>query len=101
MKEIKQGIEYELKNFNSEEGQRIKFTEKLEDGTFIDGTTNEEVVNMLIERFYALQKKNYYVENQVIIAYLRDIRKQLSRRFIKKKENTLRYEENNYFNDNQ
>lgn len=94
MKEIKECVEYELKNFNSEEGQRIKFTEKLDDGTFNDGTTNEEVVNMLIERFYSLQKKNFYIENQVIISYLKDIRKQLSKRFNKKRENSLRYEEN-------
>ena len=94
MREIREGVEYELRNFNTGEAQIVKFTEKLEDGTFNDGTTNEEVINMMIERFYSLQKKNFYIENQVIISYLKDIRKQLSKRFNKKKENSYRYEEN-------
>jgi len=98
MRIIKEGVEYELSNFEPGKTQTIKFTEKLEDGTFVDGTTNEEVINMLIERLFALQRKNYYVENQIILAYLRDIRKQLSKRYNKKKENIQRHEKTYYSN---
>lgn len=93
MKVVKECVEYELKNFESGKTQTVRFTEKLEDGTFIDGTTNEEVIDMLIERFFSLQRKNYYVENQIILSYLKNIRKELSKRYKRKKENILRHEE--------
>jgi len=94
MKEIKEGVVYELSNFSSGT-QLVKFTEKVE-GTFNDGTTNEEVVNMLIERFYSLQKKNFSTENAAILIMLKNVRKLLATRFKRKKENVERYEENNY-----
>ncbi len=93
MKEIKEGVIYELSNFGSGT-QIVKFTEKVE-GTFNDGTTNEEVINMLIERFYTLQKKNYSTENAAILIMLKNVRKLLATRFKRKKENIERYEENN------
>jgi hypothetical protein len=96
MIEIKEGIIYDLDNFVSG-AQRVKFTEKLPDGTFLDGTTNEEVINMLIERFYSLQKKNYSSENATILIMLKNIRRLLALRFKRKKENTERYEENNNY----
>ncbi len=95
MKEIKECSVYELDNFSNGK-QIIKFTEKQEDGTFNDGTTNEEVVSMLIERFFSLQKKNYSVENKTIIILLKNIRKLLATRYNKKKESLNRYEENSY-----
>lgn len=96
MKEVKEGIIYDLENFSSGT-QRIKFTEKQEDGTFIDGTTNEEVINTLIERFYFLQKKNYSSENATILLLLKNIRRLLALRFKRKKENVERYEEDNNY----
>lgn len=96
MIEVKEGIVYELCNFVSGV-QKVKFTEKLPDGTFLDGTTNEEVINMLIERFYSLQKKNYSSENATILIMLKNIRRLLALRFKRKKENTERYEENNNY----
>lgn len=98
MIEIKEGITYELCNFISGT-QKVKFTEKLSDGTFIDGTTNEEVINMLIERFYSLQRKNYSSENATILIMLKNIRRLLALRFKRKKENTERYEENNNYSE--
>ncbi|NCC41844.1 MAG: hypothetical protein EOM21_21015 [Gammaproteobacteria bacterium] len=93
MKEIKEGVIYELSNFSSGT-QTIRFTEKVE-SLFNDGTTNEEVVNMLIERFYTLQKKNYSTENAAILIMLKNVRRLLATRFKRKKENIERYEENN------
>lgn len=95
MREIREGVIYELDNF-SDGVQQVKFTEKEKTGEFNDGTTNEEVVNMLIERFYFLQKKNYSSENATIIIMLKNIRRLLALRFKRKKENVERYEETNH-----
>jgi len=97
MKEIKEGVIYELSNFGGST-QTLKFTEKDANGNFNDGTTNEEVINTLIERFYTLQKKNYSTENAAILIMLKNVRKLLSTRFKKKKVNVEKYEENNYYN---
>jgi hypothetical protein len=97
MREIRMCSEYALKIFNSDAEQIVRFTEKLERGEFNDGTTNEEVVNMLIERFYSLNKKSFSVENQIIISHLKDVRRQLVRRLGRKIGNVKRYnEEINY-----
>ena len=69
MEIVKPGIEYRLHNFKSEtEYQTVRFTEKTATG-FNPGTTNEEVVSMLIDRLYALQNKNFSVENQCCIIW--------------------------------
>lgn len=91
MNQIKEGIEYELKNFNTDKVQTVKFTEKIDEYTFSDGTTNEEVINMLIERFYYFQRKNFCVENQIIVTLLKDIRKLLAKRNDKKRKSLARY----------
>jgi hypothetical protein len=93
MREIKSCSEYAVKNFNSGKEQIIKFTEKLPDGTFNDGTTNEEIINMLIERCYALQNKNFSVENRIIITLLKDIRRYFNKRLSRKIEKVKKYNE--------
>ena len=56
MEIVKPGIEYRLHNFKSEtEYQTVRFTEKTAVG-FNPGTTNEEVVSMLIDRLKVLLK---------------------------------------------
>lgn len=86
MQIVKPGIVYRLFNFGSTtEFQEIRFTEKQNSG-YIQGTTNEEVVNMLIDRFYELQKRKFSVENQCIIILLRDIRELMKKRLEKKIE---------------
>jgi len=84
MKIIKEGVIYELKNFKNDDTQTIRFVEKQKDGSFVDGTTNEEVINMMIERFYDLQKKRFSIENQVIISLFKGIKQQLKKRLTKK-----------------
>ena len=106
MKNNVTGHQYELSNFENkdQQGQILQFIHKepKEEGstelvTISDGTTNEDVINVLIERFYFLQKKNYSSENATIILLLKNIRRLLALRFKRKKENVERYEEDNSY----
>ena len=96
MQTTKPGIAYKLFNFKSDAFQEIKFTEKLE-GNYIPGTTNEEVIEMMIDRFYQLNKKRFSSENQVIILLLKIIRQQLSKRLSRKIDNVKKYEQGEGF----
>jgi hypothetical protein len=84
MEVLTPGVKFKLNNFNSTNGQIISFTQKTEDGKYNDGTTNEEVINMLIERFYHLQSRNFSLENQLIIVLLKDVRRHMAKRLSKK-----------------
>lgn len=44
----KKGTKYELRDFKGEGKQFIQFNERLEDGTYVNGTTNEQVLSTLI-----------------------------------------------------
>lgn len=63
MKTVTEGHKYELESFEGGPSQTIQFIEKVksdEEGTFQtvnDGTTNEEVLAMLIDRVGSLQAK--------------------------------------------
>jgi hypothetical protein len=92
MEVIKPGIEYKLQNFGSQDGQVIKFTEKVK-GNYNPGTTNEEMVNVLVDRFYVLQKSNFSAENQCVILLLKNIRQLLAKRLNRKIERVKRYDE--------
>ena len=94
MEIVKPGIEYRLHNFKSEtEYQTVRFTEKTATG-FNPGTTNEEVVSMLIDRLYALQNKNFSVENQCCIILLKQVRELLKKRLNRKINRVNKYQEN-------
>ena len=90
MKAIDPGVEYALQNFNSEETQSLRFVAK-KDGQYQAGTTNEEVINMLIDRFYHLQKVNPSSENQIILNDLKRIRQMLAKRLSTKIANLKRF----------
>lgn len=92
MEPIKPGIRYKLFNFKSPEYQEVQFTEKV-DGKYVSGTTNEEVIEMLIDRFYELNKKRFSSENQVVILLLKAIRQQLGKRLSRKIDNVKKYGE--------
>lgn len=81
---LESGYRYKLESFKRGFPQEIRFTQKLITGEFVDGTTNEEVVDMLIARFYALQAKNPSPENQCTIIMLKSIKELLSKRLSKK-----------------
>ena len=94
MEIVKPGIEYRLHNFKSEtEYQTVRFTEKTPTG-FVPGTTNEEVVSMLIDRLYALQTKNFSVENQCCIILLKQVRVLFKKRLNRKIDRVTIYQEN-------
>lgn len=82
MKELVKGHTYELDNFEqnlSEINQQIHFIHKVpvEEGspelkTVSDGTTNEEVLKVLIHRMYYLQDKFPCRENAIVITKLEE-----------------------------
>lgn len=81
MKILTQGHSYELSNFElkSEKGQVIQFIHKepKEEGssefvTVSDGTTNEEILEMLIDRMNYLQGKFPCRENALVITKLEE-----------------------------
>lgn len=75
-----QGHVYHLQNFEDVEGtQEIMFVHKepITEGstelkTAHDGTTNEEVLKMLINRMYFLQGKMLSRENSIVITKLEE-----------------------------
>lgn len=82
MKELKEGHKYELSNFENKDqpGQLLQFIEKEpapgdEKGalkTVSDGTTNEEVLEVLIRRIQYLQSKFPCRENAIVITKLEE-----------------------------
>jgi len=80
MRVLKEGHRYICKNFESENGQTIQFIEKEpKEGTTIgelitvnDGTTNEEILEMLIDRMNYLQGKFPCRENALVITKLEE-----------------------------
>jgi hypothetical protein len=80
MRVITQGHKYELANFENKTapGQILQFIEKTPDhtqapGTLTtvnDGTTNEEVITMLVDRLNSLQAKFPCRENAIATTHL-------------------------------
>jgi len=97
MKIVRKGIEYQLENYSKETYQTIIFTAKTEDGNYEDGTTNEELIQCMIDRFYTLQEKRPSNLNIAIITLLKSIRQLLKQRVSRKQENIKAY--NDEFKD--
>lgn len=74
MKIIKEGHKYELDAFEGTNPQAVQFIQKVnKDGTLIteiDGTTNEEVLKMLINRLHFLNGWVYDSNNAEAILHL-------------------------------
>lgn len=75
MKVLTKGHKYELSNFESLAGQVLQFIEKEPSSngdlkTINDGTTNEEVLKMLIDRIQYLQQIVPCRENAIAITNL-------------------------------
>lgn len=94
LKVIKEGHEYELAPMHPELPnpltQTIKFIEKeRKDGKFVtvvNGTTNEEVLAVLIDRLGYLDNKVPCEENKLAIKALQDARDALHMRTMKRRE---------------
>jgi hypothetical protein len=79
MKVLVEGHKYELSNFENkdEQGQILQFIHKVPLGkdstelqTIADGTTNEELIEMLLNRMNYLQSKFPCRENAMVITKL-------------------------------
>ncbi len=79
MKVLVEGYRYVADNFESENGQTIQFIHKqptsegsTELETVSDGTTNEELLSVLIDRMQYLQSKFPCRENAIVITKLEE-----------------------------
>jgi len=79
MQVVTEGHKYALDNFEGEGQQVIQFIEKVpvklgepELRTVNDGTTNEDVLRMLIDRMHSLQSKFPCRENALVITKLEE-----------------------------
>lgn len=90
MEAERRGVFYRLYNFKAASFQTLKFTEKV-DGEHIPGTTNEEVVDMLVDRFEHLNQRSWSVENELILSLLQVIKQTLRRRLSRKIQNVKKW----------
>ena len=72
MEIIKEGHLYKLADFDGGISQELSFIEKDASGTLTSGTTNEEVLAMLIDRIQFLQGKFPCRENAIVITKLEE-----------------------------
>jgi hypothetical protein len=93
MQAEKRGVFYRLFNFKSASYQTVKFTEKV-DGEHIPGTTNEEVIDMMVDRFEYLNERSWSVENELILSLLNVIKGALRRRLGRKIRNVQNWNNN-------
>lgn len=64
---------YELANFkNPENTQKVTFVKMLEDGTYEDGTTLEEMIRVCVERLKHLNQLFPCRENSIVITKLQE-----------------------------
>lgn len=76
----KSGQAYILENYSKEgEGQSLVFTAKSDSG-YIVGTTNEEVVAMLLDRFLFLNEQSPSHLNETLISLTRSMQRILAAR---------------------
>jgi hypothetical protein len=90
MEAEKKGVFYRLFNFKSASFQTIRFTEKV-DGEYVPGTTNEEVVDMLVDRFEHLNQRSWSVENELVLSLLHVVKQTLRRRLSRKIQNVNKF----------
>lgn len=93
MEAEKKGIFYRLYNFRAASYQTVRFTEKV-DGEHIPGTTNEEVIEMMVDRFEYLNERSWSVENELILSLLHVIKGALRRRLGRKIRNVQNWNNN-------
>jgi hypothetical protein len=98
MKVLTQGHLYELENFEDKasSGQQIQFIQKVtqtpnstELETVSDGTTNEDVLEMLIDRMQYLQSKFPCRENAIVITKLEESLMWLNKRTADRKKRNV------------
>ena len=76
-------------------GVEVVFVHRNAKGELVQGITNEEVVEMLLQRFYEFQKKSYSSEGDVILKQLQIIKKLLNMRIDSKNRRLSNYKREN------
>lgn len=83
MKELELGKRYALKDSNQEHTQTVVFSTS-EDST---GTSTSEVLNVLIEKLYADQFRQFSCERATAIEFLKAARRILTKNSLKNRSN--------------
>ena len=86
MKVIEKGHIYELQSYEGMGDQKLKFISKNGSTIVHDGTTNEEVLDVLIDRINFLQETLPCKENEFVIKNLQQSLIWLNNRTIKRLE---------------
>lgn len=91
MKVIEQGYRYEVETANKMPAFDIVFCRNA-NGEFQDGITNEELINIMIDRMRCMVKKNQSQENMNTLTHLQQAKEWLEKRrfgkLIKRKNET-------------
>lgn len=80
MKVREKGYEYEVKNLTTDHHQTVRFVKEPSTDNFEPGTTNEEILDMLIHRMNYLNAKLPCRENSIAITKLQEARMWLKER---------------------
>lgn len=72
MKCLEEGHVYKLNNYQTSQAQEVTFMKRTNGELIHDGTTNEEVLEMLIERMKYLNAKYHCRENGIVITKLEE-----------------------------
>lgn len=72
MKCIEEGHIYKLNNCETSQAQELNFIKRTEGALVHDGTTNEEVLAMMIDRMKYLNSKIPCRENSIVITKLEE-----------------------------
>jgi len=83
---IESGYRYRVYDLKKENPQDITFTRRNSEGEFEPGTTNEEIVDVLIARMYALNSSFPTSENQCVIILLKAVRQIFGKMITKKQK---------------
>jgi hypothetical protein len=86
MKVVTPGHKYVLEGYGVSSGvnQTVTFIVKSSDSQFLTGTTNEEVLSMLLDRLTHQQSINHSEDTMEALTYLKQAKRVLARRADKK-----------------
>lgn len=90
MRVLEEGRVYAVRNFDSDAYQELKFTRRRYDGSFSDGTTVEELIRVLRDKFYHFNRIAPSLQNEACITYCDEMLRECLSRLNKKKEDVSR-----------
>jgi hypothetical protein len=90
MRVLEEGRVYAVRNFDSDGYQEIKFTRRRHDGNFSEGTTVEELIRVLRDKFYHFNSIAPSLNNTACIDMCDEMLRECLNRLNKKKEDVSR-----------